>query len=141
MKNHSQTITKTEDIFNFGEAFFAEYENSKLLEKELTVKDRLPMWQYANYLSRIAFCIELGMKTIISIEKSFDNIHCLDELYKLMPDVFREMIEKMTGWKNEIIEKIESIKKIFVEFRYMNMNWTLPQPVYKVKQLSLNNIH
>ena len=110
-----------EDILNFSQGFFAEYENLGLLEKGLAEKNMLPMWQYANYLSRVAFCIELGMKTIIFIEDSACG-HCLDKLYSKMPDIFREMIEKKTGWQNEIIEKLELIKKIFVEFRYMNMD-------------------
>jgi hypothetical protein len=110
-----------DDILKFNQAFFAEYENLGLLEKGLSVKNRLPVWQYANYLSRIAFCIELGMKTIITVKDSVEQIHCLDKLYKMMPDVFRLMVEKKTGWKNEILEKLELIKKIFVEFRYMEI--------------------
>jgi hypothetical protein len=120
MKKAKRTIMGTDDnIFKFNSAFFAEYENLGILEKGLKRKCKLPIWQYANYLSRIAFCIELGMKTIIIFKGSVDEIHCLDELYKLMPDVFREMVEKKTGGQIEIIEKLESIKKIFVEFRYM----------------------
>jgi hypothetical protein len=120
MSNTNRTITGMADnIFKFNIAFFAEYENLGILEKGLKSKCKLPIWQYANYLSRIAFCIELGMKTIIIFQSDVDRIHCLDELYNLMPNVFREMIEKKTGWKKEIIEKLESIKKIFVEFRYM----------------------
>jgi len=119
MKNVTSKIRTDDEIINFHEAFFAEYENLGLLKKELSEKDKLPMWQYANYLSRIAFCIELGMKSIITIEDNIGNIHCLDKLYSMMPDVFRSMVEKKTGWQKEIIEKLESIKNIFVEFRYM----------------------
>jgi len=120
MKSTKQIITRThDDIYKFNIAFFAEYENLRILEKGFKSKCKLTIWQYANYLSRIAFCIELGMKTIITFQSGVDRIHCLDELYKLMPNVFREMIEKKTGWTTEIIEKLESIKKIFVEFRYM----------------------
>jgi hypothetical protein len=120
MKDANRTINGTDDdIFKFNIAFIAEYENLGILEKGLKAKCRLPIWQYANYLSRIAFCIELGMKTIITFETGIDKIHCLDELYNLMPIVFRQMMEKKTGWQKEIIEKLELIKKIFVEFRYM----------------------
>jgi hypothetical protein len=120
MKKANQIIIGTDDvIFKFNLAFFAEYENLGILEKGLKAKCRLPIWQYANYLSRIAFCIELGMKTIITFETGVDKIHCLDKLYNLMPPVFQQMMEKKIGWQKEIIEKLESIKKIFVEFRYM----------------------
>jgi hypothetical protein len=106
-------------MFSFNAAFFAEYENLEILEKGLSAKGRLPIWQYANYLSRVAFCIELGMKTIITIEDDTRG-HCLDELYKKMPCIFHENVEKKTGWQEEeILQKLESIKKIFVEFRYM----------------------
>jgi hypothetical protein len=122
MENLNQTSIRTgDDMFSFNKAFFAEYENLGILEKGLSAKDRLPMWQYANYLSRVAFCIELGMKTIITIEGDVRG-HCLDKLYKMMPSVFREMVEKKTGWKNEILQKLELIRNIFVEFRYMNMS-------------------
>jgi len=118
MSNNDHEIG--DKILKFCESFFGEYENLNLLEAELLKKNILPEWQYINYLSRLAFCTEVGMKTILNIESSIGNKHNLIEIFKKMPDVFRESVEKKSGISIEKIEAfLESIKNIFVDFRYM----------------------
>lgn len=116
------TIQRTDDnIFNFHSGFFGTYENLGIFEDAILNLGKLKIPQYMNYLSQIAFCIELGMKTIIINEDNVLGIHDLKELYKKMPKAFQEMIEKKTNYSNQFIEEfLEKIKNIFKEFRYMN---------------------
>jgi len=108
------------EIFKLTEGFFGEYENLSLLENGLLKKGILPEYQYANYLSRIAFCIEIGMKTIINIESGIEKTHHLDCLYNMMPNVFRNMVVNKSGKSEENIKTyLQKIRNIFIEFRYM----------------------
>jgi hypothetical protein len=119
----NMTREMSDKIFNFSASFLGEYENLSLLENGLLKKDILPIWQYANYLSRVAFCIEVGIKTIINIKDGVNNVHHLDKLFDKMPNIFQEMVEKKTGKTKEAIKmRLNKIKNIFVEFRYMENN-------------------
>jgi hypothetical protein len=134
MKN--EILGTSDTISNFTEAFSAACENLSLLENTLLQKDILPRGQYANYLSQVAFCIEVGMKTIIGIEDSVNKIHLLDKLFDKMPNVFQEMVEKKTGKTNEAIKmRLNKIKNIFVEFRYMEID----NLIFFIEESILNN--
>jgi len=108
-------------------SYIGAYTNLVLLENELLKKETLPIPQYVNYLSQVALCIELGMKSIILNQNDMDKTHDLKELYNNMPDSFHEMFEKVACYEHIVCNKetidnfLEEIKNIFEEFRYMNL--------------------
>ena len=114
-------VQRTDDnILKIVMSFLGSYENLVILENEILKREKLTIPQYANYLSQIALCIELGMKSILINENDVYKIHDLKELYNMMPKAFREMFEKTTYPKKTIEKSLEEIRNIFEDFRYMN---------------------
>jgi hypothetical protein len=108
--------------YRFSEGFIASYDNLLILEDGLSKKEKLQEAQYANYLSHVVFCIELGMKTIININDTIEKKHGLKYLYNKMPDVFHKIVEKKSGnSKLQIDSFFKLIENIFVKFRYMDI--------------------
>ena len=115
-----KTYQRTSDIIlKTALSFFGSLDNLDLLEDELKRKDLITIPQYANYLSQIAFTIELGMKTILLNEEAIFAVHDLELLYKKMPKGFRIMFEKTSFSKQTIDSYLGKIKNIYIEFRYM----------------------
>ena len=111
---------RTDDnILNMALSFLGAKDNLLLLENCLVKKKIITIHQYSNYLSQVAFCIELGMKTALLNENDIEEIHDLKILYDKMPDVFHEMCEKQIK-KKSINAYLTRMCKIYTEFRYMN---------------------
>jgi flagellin-specific chaperone FliS len=101
-------------------SFFGANENLQVLEGEYLKKDIITFPQYTNFLSQVALCIELGMKSILLNEDNVLKTHDLKELYNKMPKSFHDMFENNPFPKKTIEKSLNEIKKIFEDFRYMN---------------------
>jgi hypothetical protein len=117
-----RTVQRTDDaILKIIMSFLGSYENLILLEDGIQRKEKITLPQYANYLSQIALCIELGMKSILINETDIYKTHDLKELYGKMPSAFRDMFEKRSYPKKTIDKSLEKVKTIFEDFRYVNI--------------------
>jgi hypothetical protein len=110
-------------------AFLGATKNLYLLENALINIENLPLYQYSNYLSQIALCIELGMKSIIINNKDF--LHCHD-LKILFEQTHSEFQKKIMAKNNNFNQNIEDIRNIFKDFRYMKTDSTLKQYLDKI---------
>jgi len=102
-------------------SFFGANENLLILEKEYLVKDIITIPQYVNFLSQVALCIELGMKSILIQKEDILKTHDLKELYYMMPKTFLDKFEKSMFPKKTIEKSLDKIKNIFEDFRYMKI--------------------
>jgi hypothetical protein len=107
--------------------FIGALNNMLILENTLVKQEKIRFEQYVNYLSQIAFCIELGMKSIALIKDDTDKTHNLRDLYNEMPEPFRRFYEKTATIKTlygikTTDESIEKIANVYTEFRYMSLN-------------------
>jgi hypothetical protein len=102
-------------------SFFGANENLLILEKEYLAKDIITIPQYVNFLSQVALCIELGMKSILIQKEDILKTHDLKELYYMMPKTFLDKFEKSMFPKKTIEKSLEKIRNIFEDFRYMKI--------------------
>ena len=116
-----KNLQRTDDIImKISLSFFGANENLLILEKEYLKKKIITFPQYVNFLSQVALCIELSMKTILLIENDIPKTHNLKILYKKMPKVFHDLFENSPFPMKTIERSLEKIKNIFEELRYMN---------------------
>jgi hypothetical protein len=108
-------------------AFLGATKNLYLLEEILIQIENIPVYQYSNYLSQFALCIELGLKSIIINTDNFEHIHYLDELFVKTPETFQINFKSL--FPNDEIFNINilNMKKIFEDFRYMKLDSTLKE--------------
>ena len=105
-------------------AFMGAIKNLCLLENKLVEMKNIPMYQYTNYLSQLALCVELGLKSIISNSDEFEHIHDLGALFFKTPNDFQHKVK--SEYSEEIfITNISNMKKIVVDFRYLELYSTL----------------
>jgi len=102
-------------------SFFGANENLLILEKEYLAKDIISIPQYVNFLSQVALCIELGMKSILIQKEDIIKTHDIKELYYMMPKTFLDKFEKSMFPKKTIEKSLDEIKNIFEDFRYMKI--------------------
>ena len=100
-------------------SFCGACENLFVLENYYLNSGILTYPQYVNYLSQIALCIELGMKSILLNEGDIPKTHDIKELYALMPQSFRDIFVNNPFPKKTIEKSLEKIKNMFEECRYM----------------------
>lgn len=103
-------------------AFWGAIHNLYLLENKLMEIGNIPIYQYSNYLSQIALCTELGLKSIISNTDDFEHNHELEFLFNKTPAAFQNKYKSL--WSDEEIynTNMSNLKNIFIDFRYMNLN-------------------
>ena len=131
-RKFERTSTNT---LKFATSFFGSLENLDLLEIAFSNKQIITLRQYTNYVSLVAFTVELGMKTIILNEEDIYAIHDIEELYNKMPTVFHVMFEKY--YTNEAIYNfLQRVKNIYPEFRYME---TANIPFFTDKIIDMSN--
>jgi hypothetical protein len=108
-------------------AFMGALKNLYLLENKLMEIANIPIYQYSNYLSQVALCIELGLKSIISNTDGFECIHDLDVLFNKTPAVFQKKWKSQWNDENIFSSNMSNMKNIFIDFRYMNFNSKLSE--------------
>ena len=107
-------------------AFLGATRNLCLLENKFMNMKNIPIYQYTNYLSQLALCIELGLKGIIINSNEFECIHDLGKLFFSTPDVFQQKIKSVYS-EETFNSNISIMKKIVVDFRYMELCSTLKE--------------
>jgi hypothetical protein len=106
-------------------AFFGAACNFYLLEEKLAQMENIPLYQFSNYLSQLAFCIELGLKSIIINKDGFKKEHEIENLFSMTPQAFQdEFREKYTDEK-VFDANMSNMKNIFRDFRYMELDSNL----------------
>jgi len=125
-------------------SFCGACENLFVLENYYLNAGILTYPQYVNYLSQIALCIELGMKSILLNEGDIPKTHDIKELYALMPQSFRDMLVNNPFPKKTIEKSLEKIKNMFEECRYMkseNLDFFLDKSIVnKDKKIILSQV-
>jgi len=112
-------LQRTDDnIMKILLGFFGATENLLVLIKEYQKIEKITYPQYVNYLSQVALCIELGMKSILLFEDDIIKTHDLKELYYKMPQAFHSTFENHPFPKRTIDKSLDKIKNIFEDFRY-----------------------
>jgi hypothetical protein len=107
-------------------AFAGATRNLCLLENKFMEMENIPMYQYTNYLSQLALCVELGLKSIIINSNGFEKIHDLGKLFSSTPDVFQKKIKSVYS-EETFNSNISILKRIVVDFRYMELCSTLKE--------------
>jgi hypothetical protein len=108
-------------------AFLGAIRNLCLLKNVLMQIDNIPTYQYSNYLSQVALCIELGLKSIISNTDNFECIHDIEKLFSATPDEFKQKIKSLYPDVAAFNSGMKNMEKMFVNFRYMEAESTLPE--------------
>ncbi|GMO31879.1 MAG: hypothetical protein Ta2B_12890 [Termitinemataceae bacterium] len=122
----NKKMERTEElIVEIKLAFMGTTCNFYLLEEMLVKKENISIPQYVNYLSQIAMCIELGLKSIIINTDGFDRTHELECLFSLIPDVVKNELWGASHGDKSFESYMSNTKKMFSDFRYMKTESTL----------------
>jgi hypothetical protein len=121
MKKETRTDTT---LIHIKLAFLGASWNLCLLEAKLMEAENIPLYQYSNYLSQLAFCIELGLKGMIINTDDFDCIHDIEKLFSMSPAAFQTKFKSQ--YPDDVFKSnISNMKNIFEDFRYMKSESTL----------------
>jgi len=75
-------------------AFTGASKNMFIVEEEFYSRKHIPLNQYLNYLSQLAFCIELGLKNIIKITNKIWITHDIEYLFFVADKETKNTISK-----------------------------------------------
>jgi hypothetical protein len=89
------------------------------LENALIKIENIPIHQYCNYLSQVALCVELGLKSLIINAYDFERTHNIKNLFLITPDVFQKKFKSLYPDDKTFNSNISNTEKIFEDFRYM----------------------
>jgi hypothetical protein len=120
-KKESSTVRSNESIMEIKLAFFGATNNLYLLEEILVKNNYVKLYQYNNYLCQIAFCIELGLKSIIIDKKNVEKIHDLKKLFSMTPIEFQNNFKSLYNDERAFNSYMSSSKNAFVYLRYMQL--------------------
>jgi hypothetical protein len=108
-------------------AFLGATLNLHLLENVLMQIENIPMYQYSNYLSQVAFCIELGLKSIVINTDDFEHTHDIETLFLMTPPVFQKKFRTLYSDDETFNSNMSGTKNIFKNFRYMELKSNLKE--------------
>jgi len=118
-------LTEYETELTITNAFLGAVKNLLYIEKQLIKEKILIPNQFLNYLSQLAFCIELGLKNIIKITSKVWKSHNLEELFiEADKETNNTLSNKFffsnykNGFKDEFMNLIKDTKNLFEEARY-----------------------
>jgi hypothetical protein len=106
-------------------AFLGASRNLYLLEEAFMKLERIPLYQYANYLSQLALCVELGFKSMIINTDDVEQIHDLKILFSMSPDAFQKKFKSMCPDDIDFNSSLSNTQKVFIDFRYMKLDGSL----------------
>jgi hypothetical protein len=112
--------------------------NLYLLKNVLVKIENIPIYQYSNYLSQVALCVELGLKSIIINTDDFERTHNLKKLFSLSPDAFQQKFKLLYPDDKTFDSNISNLEKIFEDFRYMQLKSNLNE-YFDENMVSSNN--
>jgi len=105
-------------------AFTGSSKNMFIVEEEFYEKNHIPLNQYLNYISQLAFCVELGLKNIIKITNKVWKSHDLEYLFSEADKETNNILSKKffssykPEFKKEFLALLKNIKNLFEEARY-----------------------
>jgi len=105
-------------------AFTGASKNMFIVEEEFYNRKHIPLNQYLNYLSQLAFCLELGLKNIIKITNKIWKSHDLEYLFFEADKETKNTISKKffgsykPEFKKEFLDLLKIINNLFEEARY-----------------------
>ena len=105
-------------------AFIGTSKNLFIIEKHFFNEKYIPFNQYLNYLSQLAFCLELGLKNIIKITNKVWKSHNLKELFfEADNETNNNFSKKFFGsynneFKQEFLCLINNVSNLYEEARY-----------------------
>ena len=105
-------------------AFLGASKNFFIVEEHFYNLNKIPLNQYFNYLSQLAFCIELGLKNIIKITNKVWKSHDLEILFFAADDETSHNLSKKffgsynNNFKQQFLGLLKNCKLLFEESRY-----------------------
>jgi hypothetical protein len=126
MKMGKETRTD-ESVIQIKLAFLGATCNLRLVENAFRKLERIPLYQYANYLSQMALCVELGFKSIIINTDDFEHGHDLENLFAKSPEAFQKKFKAMYPTDMDFNASLSNAKNVFVDFRYMKLDSPLKE--------------
>jgi hypothetical protein len=116
-----------ESVTQIKLAFWGAICNLRVLEDAFLKIERIPLYQYANYVSQLAFCVELGFKSMIINTDDFEQIHDLEKLFSMTPEVFQTKFKSMCHDDMDFSASLSKTKNVFTDFRYMKFDRSLKE--------------
>jgi hypothetical protein len=111
---------RTDDlIVQIKLAFMGAVSNLYLLEEKLAQIGNISLYQYSNYLSQVAFCIELGLKSVIINTDNVEHTHEIEYLFSRMPQEFQENFRSLYPNDKTFESNMTDVKEIYIDFKYM----------------------
>jgi hypothetical protein len=118
-----QYIKRSEKtIIEIKLAFLGTSKNFYLLEENLVKNKNIDIYQYSNYLCQIAFCIELGLKSLIIDKYNVEKEHDLYKLFCNTPTEFQNKFKELYNNKSLIDSFFYHTKYLFIYLRYMELS-------------------
>jgi hypothetical protein len=105
-------------------AFIGASKNFFIIENYFYELNKIPLNQYLNYLSQLAFCLELGLKNIIKITSKVWKSHDLEILFsEADKETNSNFSKKFFGsynnkFKQDFLVLLKNTKNLFEEARY-----------------------
>jgi len=122
-KKNIQYIKRNEKtIIELKLAFFGATNNFYILEENLIKYKNVNIYQYSNYLCQIAFCIELGLKSLIIDRNKVEKTHDLYKLFCNTPMNFQNKFKEIYNDKRLLNSYFSNTKYLFVYLRYMQLS-------------------
>jgi predicted nuclease of restriction endonuclease-like (RecB) superfamily len=126
MKTKKRFIELSESVseLTVKSAFIGASKNMYIIEEQFYTLKQIPLYQYLNYLSQLAFCVELGLKNIIKITNKVWKSHNLEELFiEADKETNNNFSKKFFGsykteFKQEFLSLINNVKYLYEEARY-----------------------
>ena len=114
-----KSIQRTNNsIIEIKLSFMGATSNFYLLEEVLVNIKKVSIYQYSNYLSLLALCIELGMKSMIIETGDVETIHLIDDLFRMTPLEFQNDFRLLYPDNDKFDLYMSNSKNIFVNLRY-----------------------
>ena len=122
-KKNIQYIKRNEKtLIELKLAFFGATNNFYLLEENLFKIKNINIYQYNNYLCQIAFCIELGLKSLIIDRYKVEKTHDLYKLFTNTPIGFQNKFKEIYNDKKLFDYCFSNTKYLFIYLRYMQLS-------------------
>ena len=131
MKNKSKAFIELPDEISeltITSAFIGASKNFFIIEEHFFCTNNIPLNQYLNYLSQLAFCIELGLKNIIKITNKVWKSHDLETLFTAADEETNHNFSKKffgsfnENFQRQFLDLLSKCKCLFEEARYCHGN-------------------
>jgi len=131
-KKSSLKLSELISELTITSAFIGASKNMYIVEEQFYTLKYIPLNQYLNYLSQLAFCVELGLKNIIKITNKVWKSHDLEFLFfEADKETGNNLSKKFFGsyryeFKQEFLDLLKIINNLYEEARYSYGNSLIP---------------